>query len=238
MRDTNTKQNSKKDFVNTVFNSVFKKYDLMNDIMSFGIHRLWKGNLIDWLQPKLNSKLIDVAAGTGDVSRIYIERTKFTGHATLVDQNPEMLNEGKKKIGDHKNINFLCASAELVPLKDSSFDYYIISFGIRNVTDIKKTLKEAYRLLRPGGRFMCLEFSKINNEIIDKFYSLYSNLIPHIGKLVAGDKKPYEYLIQSIKDFYNQEQLLDLMKEAKFINNEYRNLTTGVAAIHSGWKKQ
>ena len=238
MQDTNTKQNSKKDFVNTVFNSVFKKYDLMNDIMSFGIHRLWKGNLIDWLQPKLNSKLIDMAAGTGDVSRIYIERTKFTGQATLVDQNPEMLNEGKKKIGHHKNINFLCASAELVPLKDSSFDYYIISFGIRNVTDIKKTLKEAYRLLRPGGRFMCLEFSKINNEIIDKFYSLYSNLIPHIGKLVAGDEKPYEYLIQSIKDFYNQEQLLDLMKEAKFINNEYRNLTTGVAAIHSGWKKQ
>ncbi len=238
MQDTNTKQNSKKDFVNTVFNSVFKKYDLMNDIMSFGIHRLWKGNLIDWLQPKLNSKLIDMAAGTGDVSRIYIERTKFTGHATLVDQNPEMLNEGKRKIGHPKNINFLCASAELVPLKDSSFDYYIISFGIRNVTDIKKTLKEAYRLLKPGGRFMCLEFSKINNEIIDKFYSLYSNLIPHIGKLVAGDEKPYEYLIQSIKDFYNQEQLLDLMKEAKFINNEYRNLTTGVAAIHSGWKKQ
>jgi demethylmenaquinone methyltransferase/2-methoxy-6-polyprenyl-1,4-benzoquinol methylase len=238
MQDTNTKQNSKKDFVNTVFNSVFKKYDLMNDIMSFGIHRLWKGNLIDWLQPKLNSKLIDMAAGTGDVSRIYIERTKFTGHATLVDQNPEMLNEGEKKIGHHKNINFLCASAELVPIKDSSFDYYIISFGIRNVTDIKKTLKEAYRLLKPGGRFMCLEFSKINNEIIDKFYSLYSNLIPHIGKLVAEDKKPYEYLIQSIKDFYNQEQLLDLMKEAKFINNEYRNLTTGVAAIHSGWKKQ
>jgi len=236
MQDTNTKQNSKKGFVNTVFNSVFKKYDLMNDIMSFGIHRLWKGNLIDWLQPKLNSKLIDMAAGTGDVSRIYIERTKFTGHATLVDQNPEMLNEGKKKIGYHKNINFLCASAELVPLKDSSFDYYIISFGIRNVTDIKKTLKEAYRLLRPGGRFMCLEFSKINNEIIDKFYSLYSNLIPHIGKLVAGDKKPYEYLIQSIKDFYNQDQLINLMKEAKFINSEYRNLTTGVAAIHSGWK--
>ena len=163
MQDTNTKQNSKKDFVNTVFNSVFKKYDLMNDIMSFGIHRLWKGNLIDWLQPKLNSKLIDMAAGTGDVSRIYIERTKFTGQATLVDQNPEMLNEGKKKIGHHKNINFLCASAEQVPLKDSSFDYYIISFGIRNVTDIKKTLKEAYRLLKPGGRFMCLEFSKINN---------------------------------------------------------------------------
>ena len=238
MQDTNTKQNSKKDFVNNVFNSVFKKYDLMNDIMSFGIHRLWKENLIDWLQPKLNSKLIDMAAGTGDITKIYIERTKFTGHATLVDQNVEMLNESKKKVGHYKNINFLCASAELVPLEDSSFDYYIISFGIRNVTDIKKTLKEAYRLLKPGGRFMCLEFSKINNEIIDKFYSVYSNLIPHIGKFVAGDKKPYEYLIQSIRDFYNQEQLLDLMKEARFINNEYRNLTTGVAAIHSGWKKK
>ena len=171
MQDTNTKQNSKKDFVNNVFNSVFKKYDLMNDIMSFGIHRLWKENLIDWLQPKLNSKLIDMAAGTGDLTKIYIERTKFTGHAMLVDQNVEMLNESKKKVGHYKNINFLCASAELVPLEDSSFDYYIISFGIRNVTDIKKTLKEAYRLLRPGGRFMCLEFSKINNEIIDKFYS-------------------------------------------------------------------
>ncbi len=238
MQDTNTKQNSKKDFVNNVFNSVFKKYDLMNDIMSFGIHRLWKENLIDWLQPKLNSKLIDMAAGTGDITKIYIERTKFTGHATLADQNVEMLNESKKKVGHYKNINFLCASAELVPLEDSSFDYYIISFGIRNVTDIKKTLKEAYRLLKPGGRFMCLEFSKINNEIIDKFYSVYSNLIPNIGKLVAGDKKPYEYLIQSIRDFYNQEQLLDLMKEARFINNEYRNLTTGVAAIHSGWKKK
>jgi demethylmenaquinone methyltransferase/2-methoxy-6-polyprenyl-1,4-benzoquinol methylase len=210
----------------------------MNDIMSFGIHRLWKENLIDWLQPKLNSKLIDMAAGTGDVTKIFIERIRFTGHATLVDQNTEMLNESKKKVGHYKNINFLCASAELVPLEDSSFDYYIISFGIRNVTDIKKTLKEAYRLLKPGGRFMCLEFSKINNEIIDKFYSVYSNLIPQIGKLVAGDKKPYEYLIQSIRDFYNQEQLLDLLKEARFINNEYRNLTTGVAAIHSGWKKK
>jgi demethylmenaquinone methyltransferase/2-methoxy-6-polyprenyl-1,4-benzoquinol methylase len=238
MQDTNTKQNLKKDLVNSVFNSVFKKYDIMNDIMSFGIHRLWKENLIDWLQPKLNSKLIDMAAGTGDVTKIFIERIRFTGHATLVDQNTEMLNESKKKVGHYKNINFLCASAELVPLEDSSFDYYIISFGIRNVTDIKKTLKEAYRLLKPGGRFMCLEFSKINNEIIDKFYSVYSNLIPQIGKLVAGDKKPYEYLIQSIRDFYNQEQLLDLLKEARFINNEYRNLTTGVAAIHSGWKKK
>ena len=188
MQDTNTKQNSKKDFVNNVFNSVFKKYDLMNDIMSFGIHRLWKQNLIDWLQPKLNSKLIDMCAGTGDVTKIFIERTKFTGHATLVDQNTEMLNESKKKVGHYNKINFLCASAELVPLEDSSFDYYIISFGIRNVTDIKKTLKEAYRLLKPGGRFMCLEFSNINNEIIDKFYSVYSNLIPHIGKLVADRK--------------------------------------------------
>ena len=112
----------------------------------------------------------------------------------------------KKKLEHYKNINSLCASAEQVPLKDSSFDYYIISFGIRNVTDIKKTLSEAYRLLKPGGRFMCLEFSKINNEIIDKFYSIYLSFIPHIGQAVAGDKKPYEYLIQSIKDFYNQEQ--------------------------------
>jgi len=171
MQDTNTKQNSKKDFVNTVFNSVFKKYDLMNDIMSFGIHRLWKSNLIDWMQPKLNSKLIDMAAGTGDMTKLFIERTNLTGQATMVDQNIEMLNEGKKKLEHYKNINSLCASAEQVPLKDSSFDYYIISFGIRNVTDIKKTLSEAYRLLKPGGRFMCLEFSKINNEIIDKFYS-------------------------------------------------------------------
>ena len=238
MQDTNTKQNSKKDFVNTVFNSVFKKYDLMNDIMSFGIHRLWKSNLIDWMQPKLNSKLIDMAAGTGDMTKLFIERIKLTGQATMVDQNIEMLNEGKKKLEHYKNINSLCASAEQVPLKDSSFDYYIISFGMRNVTDIKKTLSEAYRLLKPGGRFMCLEFSKINNEIIDKFYSIYSSFIPHIGQAVAGDKKPYEYLIQSIKDFYNQEQLLSLMKEAKFINTEYRNLTTGVAAIHSGWKIQ
>jgi len=168
MQDTNAKQNSKKDFVNNVFNSVFKKYDLMNDIMSFGVHRLWKSNLIDWMQPKLNSKLIDMAAGTGDMTKLFIERTNLTGRAMMVDQNIEMLNEGKKKLEHYKNIDSLCASAEQVPLKDSSFDYYIISFGIRNVTDIKKTLNEAYRLLKPGGRFMCLEFSKINNEIIDK----------------------------------------------------------------------
>jgi demethylmenaquinone methyltransferase/2-methoxy-6-polyprenyl-1,4-benzoquinol methylase len=232
MQDTNTK----KDFVNTVFNSVFKKYDLMNDIMSFGIHRLWKGNLIDWLQPKKNSKLIDMAAGTGDMTKIYLERINFIGESLMVDQNFEMLHEGKKKLNHYKNVNYLCAKAESIPLPDSTFDYYIISFGIRNVTDIKKTLSEAYRVLKPGGRFMCLEFSKINNEIIDKFYSIYSSFIPHIGQLIAGDRKPYEYLIQSIKDFYSQEELLNFMKESKFKNTEYRNLTTGVAAIHSGWK--
>ena len=232
MQDTN----SKKDLVNKVFNSVFKKYDVMNDIMSFGIHRLWKSNLIDWLQPKTNSKLIDMAAGTGDITKIYLERINFEGHSLMVDQNSEMLNEGKKKLSRYKNIDYLCAKAEDIPAKESSFDYYTISFGIRNVSDIKKTLSEAYRVLKPGGRFMCLEFSKINNEVINKFYSIYSKFIPQIGQLVAGDKKPYEYLVQSIKDFYDQEQLLALMKEAKFAHTEYRNLTTGVAAIHSGWK--
>ena len=237
MKNANTKQDSKKDFVNNVFDSVFDKYDLMNDIMSFGIHRLWKRNLIDWLQPKKNSHLIDMAAGTGDLTKLYLERTNFDSKSCMVDQNFEMLNKGKKKLKLYKNIDYFCAKAEDIPVKDSSFDYYIISFGIRNVSNIKKALKESFRVLKPGGRFMCLEFSKVNNEFVDYCYSKFSDLIPTIGKIVTGKKEPYEYLIQSIKEFYNQKELKELIKEADFSNIEYRNLATGIAAIHSAWKK-
>ena len=142
----------------------------------------------------------------------------------------------KSKLRKFKNIEWLNASAENIPVKESSFDYYSISYGIRNVTDINATLQEAFRILKPGGRFMCLEFSKINNEILNSIYRQYSKVIPHIGKLIVGSEEPYKYLVESIEDFYSQEQLVELMIKNGFSNVEYRNVSNGISAIHSGWK--
>ena len=226
----------KSKLVNSVFSSVYKKYDLMNDIMSFGVHRLWKQKFIEWMNPLSDSRLIDVASGTGDIAKLFSKRNNNSSQIFCVEPNAGMFEEGKKNLKDFTNIKWIKAHAEKLPLKDNFFDFYTISYGIRNVTDINKTLSEAYRVLKPGGRFMCLEFSKVDNEIINFFYKKYSNTIPIIGKYIAGTSQPYKYLINSIDQFYNQNQLIELMVNNGFSNTEYRNLSNGVSAIHSGWK--
>ena len=222
--------------VNSVFSKVYEKYDLMNDIMSLGIHRLWKSKFIDWMNPSQNSKLIDVASGTGDIARLFSQRVKNTAQITCIEPNEKMFKTGKENLKNLKNISWIKGNAELLPVKDNTYDFYSISYGIRNVTDINKALKEAYRVLKPGGRFMCLEFSKIDNEILKFLYKNYSKAIPIIGKYVVGSSEPYEYLVNSIDAFYSQKKLLEIMVKNGFSNVEYRNLSNGVTAIHSGWK--
>ena len=222
--------------VNSVFSEVFNKYDLMNDVMSLGIHRIWKDRLIDWMNPSRDSSLIDVASGTGDIARLFSLRNKNLSNVTCIEPNENMFKIGKKNLSNFKNIEWIQSSAETLPVEDNLYDFYTISYGIRNVSDINKTLNEAYRVLKPGGRFMCLEFSKINNELLNFLYKNYSKVIPTIGKYIVGTSKPYEYLINSIDAFYNQKQLLELMIKNGFTKVEYRNLSNGISAIHSGWK--
>ena len=222
--------------VRSVFNKVHKKYDFMNDLMSLGIHRLWKKNMIDWMKPQLNSSLIDVASGTGDIAKIFSEKTLGKSKISCIEPNKEMLGVGKDKLNNFKDIKWYCHSAENLPFEDDKFDFYTISFGIRNVSDVSLCLKEAYRVLKTGGRFMCLEFSKVENEILKNLYKKYSKIIPFVGKYVAGSSMPYEYLIESIEKFYNQEELSKLMRNNGFSKVEFRNLSNGISAIHSGWK--
>ena len=227
---------NKDGLVQTVFDQVFDKYDLMNDFMSLGVHRLWKKNLINWMKPSKGKKLVDVACGTGDIGKLYLDNTDINSQITCVDPNKGMVNEGKKKLSNYKNIEWVISKAEKLPLKNNLFDYYTISFGLRNTVDLNKSLSEAYRVLKPGGRFFCLEFSKIQNENIEFIYKQYSKIIPLIGKYIVGQKKPYEYLIESIEKFINQEELLELMKKNGFEKCNYRNLSNGIVSIHSGWK--
>jgi len=231
----NTIQDKAK-LVNSVFSEVYNKYDLMNDIMSLGVHRIWKEKFIDWMNPSNNSSLIDVASGTGDIAKLFSLRNKNSSAITCIEPNEDMFKKGKKNLLNFKNIRWIKSRAETLPVKDNVYDYYTISYGIRNVSDINKALKEAYRVLKPGGRFMCLEFSKIDNEFLNFLYKHYSKAIPALGKYIVGSSKPYEYLINSIDVFYNQEQLLELITKNGFINVEYRNLSNGISAIHSGWK--
>ena len=226
----------KSKLVNSVFSEVYNKYDLMNDVMSLGVHRIWKEKFIDWMSPSSNSSLIDVASGTGDIAKLFTLRSKNLSTVTCVEPNEDMLKKGKNNLIKFENIKWVKARAENLPVEDNMFDFYSISYGIRNVSNINKTLKEAHRVLKPGGRFMCLEFSKINNELLNFLYKNYSKVIPVLGKYIVGSSKPYEYLINSIDTFYNQEQLLDLINENGFTNVEYRNLSNGISAIHSGWK--
>ena len=226
----------KSKLVNSVFSDVHKKYDLMNDIMSLGIHRAWKEKFIDWMNPQPKTKLIDVASGTGDIAKLSSDKTKKLVQITCIEPNTQMLNQGKKKLKKYHNIKWIKAPAEKIPSKDNTFDYYSISYGIRNVSDINNVLKEAFRVLKPGGRFMCLEFSKIDNELLSYLYKKYSKTIPYIGKLIVGSDKPYKYLIESIDKFYNQKELAKLIVDNGFSNVEYRNVSNGISAIHSGWK--
>ena len=225
-----------KNLVSEVFDKVYDKYDLMNNLMSLGIHKSWKKQLIYSMNPKTNTKLIDVACGTGDIAKLFVDATKNKSKVQCVDPNKKMISLSKQKLRDCKNISWKIASAEKLPFKDSEFDYYTISFGLRNTKNLNKSLSEAFRVLKKGGRFFCLEFSKINNDYLDYIYQNYSKLIPTIGEFIVGDKKPYEYLIKSIKEFVDQDELIALMKENKFQKCEFRNLNGGIVALHSGWK--
>ena len=226
---------NKKGLVQSVFDNVYDKYDLMNDFMSLGIHRIWKRTLITLMNPSKDKTLIDVACGTGDIGKLFLETTN-NNKIICVDPNKGMINKGKIKLNNYKNIDWIIAPAEKLPIKDNSCDYYTISFGLRNTKNLDKALSEAYRVLKPGGRYLCLEFSKINNSGLDFIYKKYSKLIPLIGKAVVGQKNPYEYLVKSIEEFISQEDLVYQMKKNKFINCSYRNLSGGIVAIHSGWK--
>ena len=227
---------NKKGLVQNVFDQVFDKYDLMNDFMSLGVHRLWKKNLLNMMNASPKQKLIDVACGTGDIAKLFLNNINKDFKITCVDPNKGMINKGKEKLKKFRNINWIIAPAEKLPIKKDSFDFYTISFGLRNTKNLDKVLSEAYRVLKPGGRFFCLEFSKIQNSNLNLIYKNYSKLIPTIGKLIVGKKQPYEYLIKSIENFINQDQLIDLMIKKNFKKCTYRNLSGGIVSIHSGWK--
>ena len=227
---------NEKGLVQNVFDDVYDRYDLMNDLMSLGIHRLWKKNLLNMMNPTSNSKLVDVACGTGDIAKLFLNNFSKENSVTCVDPNKNMIKKGKQKLKNFKNIDWIIASAEKLPLENNSYNFYTISFGLRNTKNLSKALKEAYRILKPGGRFFCLEFSKIQNQNLDFLYKKYSKLIPSLGKIILGKKEPYEYLIKSIESFVSQDELINLMIKNGFKKCEYRNLSGGIVSIHSGWK--
>ncbi|XP_072934085.1 2-methoxy-6-polyprenyl-1,4-benzoquinol methylase, mitochondrial [Epargyreus clarus] len=238
--------------VHEVFATVANKYDVMNDAMSFGIHRVWKDIFMSRLGPRHGTKLLDVAGGTGDISFRYINYLKNLGpppegvrsSVTICDINQSMLDVGKiraEKQGYTKDspvdINWLCGDAEKLDLPDDTYNAYTIAFGIRNCTHVEKVLEEAYRVLTPGGRFMCLEFSQLPNSMLQWAYDQYSfQVIPVMGQLIAGQWRPYKYLVESIRQFPDQERFKSMIEDAGFRQVTYENLTFGVVAIHSGFK--
>ena len=225
--------------VQNVFTSVASKYDIMNDVMSMGVHRIWKEAMMDWLAPRPGQKLLDVAGGTGDISFKFIKRSG-AAHSTVLDITENMLLEGRKRAEANQlvdSLNWIVGDAMSLPFADNSFDVYTISFGIRNVTQPQIALDEAFRVLRPGGRLMVLEFSQIPVPLAQKAYDLYSfNVIPVMGKLITNDRDSYQYLVESIRKFPDQETFLSMVQQSGFENASYRNLSFGIAVLHSGWK--
>jgi len=188
------------------------------------------------MNPSSNKVLVDVACGTGDLGKLFLDLTDKKSEIHCIDPNRGMINKGKEKLKNYNNINWIVGSAENIPLKENSCDYYTISFGLRNTKNLNKSISEAYRVLKPGGRYLCLEFSKVQNSNLEKIYKKYSKIIPYIGEVITGEKEPYKYLTKSIDEFINQDELIYLMKKNKFENCSYRNLSGGIVAIHSGWK--
>ena len=232
-------EGEKAGMVHGVFTRVANRYDLMNDLMSAGIHRLWKDAMMDWLAPRPGQRLLDVAGGTGDVAFRFLKRAPGAS-AVVCDMTEAMLVAGRQRADAEKmaeSLDWVVGDAMALPFPSNSFDVYTISFGIRNVTRIADALAEAYRVLRPGGRLMVLEFSQIPNDLMQKVYDLYSfNIIPVMGQIVAGDCDSYQYLVESIRKFPDQESFAAMIRQAGFGQVKYRNLTMGVAALHSGWK--
>ena len=232
-------EGEKAGLVHGVFTRVASRYDVMNDLMSGGVHRLWKNAMMDWLAPRPGQRLLDVAGGTGDISFRFLSRARDT-EAVVLDMTESMLVEGRKRaeaasLSDR--LDWVTGDAMALPLKDAAFDVYTISFGIRNVTRIQDALSEAYRVLKPGGRLMVLEFSQIPNEGLQWLYDRYSfNVIPVMGQIVANDRDSYQYLVESIRKFPDQETFAGMIRDAGFEHVKYRNLSMGSAALQSGWK--
>ncbi len=232
--------------VRGVFDSVAGSYDAMNDVMSLGVHRAWKDSFVAWLDPRPGQRFLDVAGGTGDIAFRILDRlaarapTETPGHVVVSDINREMLRQGMRRAEGRHGLSpdlWLCADAETLPLPDASVDAYTIAFGIRNVTHIERALDEARRVLRPGGRFLCLEFSHPVLPGLDRLYDFYSfRIIPNLGQLVARDRDSYRYLVESIRRFPDQARFSAMIEEAGLERVSIRNLSGGIAAIHSAWK--
>lgn len=232
--------------VREVFDAVAPRYDIMNDLMSAGVHRLWKNVMVDWLAPQSGWRIVDVAGGTGDIALRQAKRIGLTaskpdaGEITVCDINQAMLEQGRDRAIDQgllHGLTWVTGNAECLPLPDMHYDAYTIAFGLRNVTHIEKALADAYRVLKPGGRFLCLEFSQVTVPGLDKLYDAYSfAVLPRLGQAVAGDGDAYKYLAESIRRFPKQDHLVSLMEDAGFGRVSYRNLSGGIAAIHSGWR--
>jgi demethylmenaquinone methyltransferase/2-methoxy-6-polyprenyl-1,4-benzoquinol methylase len=232
----------KQDLVDGVFDRVASRYDLMNDLMSGGLHRLWKDAMVAWLAPPRrspNHAFLDVAGGTGDIAFRIAERSPRS-RVTVADINPEMLAVGRKRAaarGLAGFVSFVETNAEDLAFDGGRFDAVTVAFGIRNVPRIDRALQEAFRVLKPGGRFLCLEFSSVDVAGLDRLYELYSfNVVPALGRLVIGDDEPYRYLVESIARFPNQARFAAMIERAGFDRVAYRNLSGGIAAIHSGWR--
>jgi demethylmenaquinone methyltransferase/2-methoxy-6-polyprenyl-1,4-benzoquinol methylase len=230
----------KADMVARVFESVAPRYDLMNDLMSAGVHRLWKNALVDVLAPRRGEKLLDVAGGTGDIAFRIVGRLGEDADVTVCDINPVMLEVGRDRAADRgllRGLTWTTGDAENLPFPDRSFDACTIAFGLRNVTDIDKALGEAFRVLKPGGRYLCLEFSKVTSAPVGRLYDAWSErALPLLGRMVARDAESYRYLHESIRRFPPQRELARRMREAGFERVAWRNMTLGVVALHSGWR--
>jgi demethylmenaquinone methyltransferase/2-methoxy-6-polyprenyl-1,4-benzoquinol methylase len=235
---------NKSKLVKEVFASVANRYDLMNDLMSAGVHRLWKAAMIDWLRPRPGLRFLDVAGGTGDIAFRILDRLGRQGGTAapliVADVNPAMLGVGRDRaldLGHLDELVWTCADAEALPFAARSVDAYTIAFGIRNVTRIERALAEARRVLAPGGRFLCLEFSRMQIPGLDRLYEAYSfTVLPWLGERVAEDRAAYQYLVESIRRFPDQTTFAGMIERAGFANVRYRNLSGGIAALHSAWR--
>jgi len=235
-------EGEKQVLVNEVFHKVAKRYDIMNDVMSAGLHRIWKDAMIAALNPRKDPayKVLDVAGGTGDIAFRIVEASGRLAHATVLDINGSMLGVGAEraeKKGLSDNLTFVEANAEELPFEDNSFDAYTIAFGIRNVPRIDVALSEAYRVVKRGGRLLVLEFSEVEMPLLDRFYDQWSfKAIPRFGKMITGDSEPYQYLVESIRKFPNQRDFAAMISKAGFSRVTFTNYSGGIAALHSGWK--
>jgi demethylmenaquinone methyltransferase/2-methoxy-6-polyprenyl-1,4-benzoquinol methylase len=235
-------EDQKEGLVREVFSSVAKRYDLMNDLMSGGVHRIWKDAMVEWLNPRAGWRVLDVAGGTGDIAFRIADMARSRGGeaaVTVCDINADMLGEGVRRAEEkgESAIEWICGDAEALPIPDSSVDAYTIAFGIRNVTHIDRALAEARRVLKPGGRFLCLEFSRVEAPGLDALYERFSfSVLPKLGELVAQDADSYRYLAESIRRFPPQAKFANMIEKAGLSRVKVRNLTGGIAAMHSAWK--